>query len=455
MPALPARAQVLAEKGHEARAATEALIGALADAETSTGQREELLAVLDDALKLWTPEAVAAVVRAVAHRVGDGRPLVNRDLHRWLQAHQPQDWELAVDCIEIRPPEQLQVVRRLSQIGSQKVVYEAVWEASNRSVMLKRFLNQDVAARLLKRELQPHPLSMEHPNIIETHLFTTSSEPFLVEKRLWRALDDNWSAQGTREAAALLHDIASALAFLRDEGLVHGDVKPDNIGYEDGRYILLDFGISRRSTEFSADTTATGSVRTRAPELLLQESAHSFESDVWALGATVLNAVAGCFPLINPNDQIPRVTEPERRAEFEAELARRAQEELDDRVERALSAVRNGALRELLEATLRRRPDERPAADDLARRCRSQLESLISTPVSGSAPDRGRGEQVAQLTAYLPSSETLALLSVRKKMELRARLSELRSSPTLDGDEREGLERLETRIDQFLETGGQ
>ena len=51
-------------------------------------------------------------------------------------------------------------------------------------------------------------------------------------------------------------------------GLVHGDIKPDNIGKKEGRFVLLDFGICRSAEKFTADTTATGSLRTRAPELL-------------------------------------------------------------------------------------------------------------------------------------------------------------------------------------------
>jgi serine/threonine protein kinase len=133
-------------------------------------------------------------------------------------------------------------------------------------------------------------------------------------------LNDGWTSKGIEEAANLLRDIASALAFIQGKQLVHGDVKPDNIGFEDGRYILLDFGICRSEEAFSEDSTPTGSLRTRAPELLLGIQTHSHASDLWALGATVYNAVTGRFPLLDVGEQPPRVSDGSRRKVFEKAL---------------------------------------------------------------------------------------------------------------------------------------
>lgn len=65
---------------------------------------------------------------------------------------------------------------------------------------------------------------------------------------------DDWDSGGIQEAANLLFNISDAVAFLHSQDYVHGDIKPDNIGKEDDNYILLDFGICRRTSEFTKDT---------------------------------------------------------------------------------------------------------------------------------------------------------------------------------------------------------
>ena len=93
---------------------------------------------------------------------------------------------------------------------------------------------------------------MGHPNIIETHCLTNNQgEKFLAEELLPIVLNDDWTSSGVQEAANLLYDISSALNYIHEElKLVHGDIKPDNIGNKDGRYILLDFGICRSIKSF-------------------------------------------------------------------------------------------------------------------------------------------------------------------------------------------------------------
>src|SRR5947209_5160690 len=126
-------------------------------------------------------------------------------------------------------------------------------------------------------------------------------------------------------SANLLNDIGHALAYLHGElGLVHGDIKPANIGRKDGAYILLDFGICRRACEFRGEVTATGSLRTRAPELFLTDSyPQPAKSDVWSLAATVFNAIVGRFPFIDEGESVPRISTLKERETFEAVIKQR------------------------------------------------------------------------------------------------------------------------------------
>jgi serine/threonine protein kinase len=198
----------------------------------------------------------------------------------------------------VDPPPEIDLIKILSRKGSQKLVFLATWRKTLQEVVLKQIIAKgESAERIFSRELQPHPLNMVHPNIIETHFLRNSKgERFLVERRLDTVLDDEWDAQGIYEASNLLFDITKALKFLNDHRLVHGDVKPDNIGKRVGSYVLLDFGICRDRQDFSGETTPTGSLRTRAPELLLKnEYSEPEKVDVWALGATVYKAVTKRF----------------------------------------------------------------------------------------------------------------------------------------------------------------
>jgi serine/threonine protein kinase len=464
---LVARAGVLQALGDETASSTQSLLEALDARDVEIEARVDLLAALAERLDgLPDPQASLVVRAVVASSAGEAFPTPTR-LHQLFVVHadrtRVEQAEAVADCLELVPPPQIEVQRRLSQRGSQKIVYDALWissrAGSQRDIMLKRFLDSETEKRLLERELQPHPLSMEHENIIETHLlFNQNSEPFLVEKKLSHVLSDDWSARGAREAVNVLHDIAAALDFLTDEGLIHGDVKPDNIGYEDGRYILLDFGIARPITDMSDDMTATGSLRTRAPELLLGEAPHSPASDVWALGATVFNALAGRFPLIRRSERVPSIFEEEARHAFETQLKDRIANDWTKWVDEPLARVAPETLRRLLEQMLVRdprvpgAPEARASSGEVVRRCRTELASLVRE--SGSSPILRRAEEVEQLLAHQPSPEALAVMPGRQATAYIVALRRLSSAQSLDPEQRDEVGNLADQISSRLGVEG-
>ena len=229
-------AQILSRIGPKTTEATNTLAHTIS--KMSILQLEDIFQTMTETMKDgWSDSEAASVVSVVNKNIDRIDPTA---LQRWLLVHQG-DSNSVSDCIVTDPPEGVDILRVLSRAGSQKLVFLANWKIAQREVVLKKFRGSDAANRILQRETQTHPLSMAHPNIIETHLLQNRlGEYFLVERRLPIVLDDNWEANGVQEAANLLRDIASALAFLQDQGLVHGDIKPDNIGSDGGRYILLD-----------------------------------------------------------------------------------------------------------------------------------------------------------------------------------------------------------------------
>jgi len=438
--ALSPYAQILSAIGPKTADATKQLAQALDS--VTLFRPEDLFTPMAEVMKDgWSDEGSALVIQAVKDRITSGAAIDPVALTRWIRVHK-DDPNGVRDCLAVDPPDGVDIIRVLSRAGSQKVVFLANWQIAQREVVLKKFVGPDAGNRILQRESQTHPLSMAHPNIIETHILQNSKgEQFLVERRLPLVLTDEWLSNGLQEAANLLRDISSALAFLHDQGLIHGDVKPDNIGFEDGRYILLDFGICRPQGAFSVDVTPTGSLRTRAPELLTLEGEHSKASDVWALGATVYNSFIGRYPLFDPKEKPPRISKPTERESFEKVLSLRVKNEWEQRLN--LSAIPD-QLRPVLGRALERNPEDRISASELVRESETHLSAVLRfrEGYSNFSPS----EEIEQLSRYLPDKKVLSLMPESQRRELRSRFAFLKSKKGLPKDKTEQLKSIESRL---------
>ena len=391
--------------------------------------------------RAWTDEEAATLIRAVKSIRDEGKTIDIRLVTRWVLAHDDGGpAESVIDCMRLEAPDDIDVLRVLSRRGSQKVVYAASWRLAQQEVVLKRILGApDSVARILSRELQAHPLSILHPNIIETHVMVNRrSETFLVERRLPVLLSDTRYLDA-HEAANLLRDLTSAVTFLHHHDRVHGDIKPDNVGMRDGRYVLLDFGICRPIADFTPDATPTGSLRTRAPELLVGSGYDDpTRIDIWALAASVFNAVAKRFPLVDRGETIPRISSPRERAEFEQLLAKRVRDEWAKRID--MTDVPE-ALRPVLSAMLSLRPSDRPtgvkALEVIERDLAAFLRSSDSTirPSSRFSPH----DEVEQLRWFLGRRPLVDRLPARRRQEILGRVRELETLPGFSGPEREEI----------------
>ncbi|QRV93372.1 mitogen activated protein kinase kinase kinase kinase [Ceratobasidium sp. AG-Ba] len=151
----------------------------------------------------------------------------------------------------------------------------------------------------------------KHPNILEL-LGLTVFHDRLAMVSPWIKYGSLLSYIRTQSLAnryGLCAQIAEGLAYMHEQGIAHGDVKGDNVVVSDtGVAKLTDFGCANMKRDFHISFTLTESlnysVRWAAPELFLEDGQSSFESDVYALGMTVLESITGEAPYSNRADRV-------------------------------------------------------------------------------------------------------------------------------------------------------
>lgn len=96
-------------------------------------------------------------------------------------------------------------------------------------------------------------------------------------------------------------ELGSAIGFLHDFGVIHRDVKMENVLLnERGHLMLTDFGLSRRLWRGERASTICGTIGYMAPEVL-RGSPYNHSADWWSLGILLYILIAGKFP-VEPQD---------------------------------------------------------------------------------------------------------------------------------------------------------
>src|SRR5439155_18494579 len=103
-------------------------------------------------------------------------------------------------------------------------------------------------------------------------------------------------------------DVADALGYAHGLGVVHRDVKPENILLADGRALVADFGIARAISAAGSDRLtetgiALGTPAYMSPEQATEDGAVDGRSDLYALGCVVYEILAAARPFTVPTAQ--------------------------------------------------------------------------------------------------------------------------------------------------------
>ncbi|MFJ5304396.1 protein kinase [Streptomyces sp. NPDC088350] len=254
--------------------------------------------------------------------------------------------------------------------GGMATVWRAWDERLGRQVAVKKLhpqphLDDDELATLFERaRREAHSAArISHSNVVVVHdVVDDEGLPTIVMEYVpSTTLADLIEAHGPvplEEVARIGRGVLAALRAAHRAGVMHRDVKPANVLLaEDGRVVLTDFGIAQAAEAPALTRTGqlVGSVDFMAPERLVGAKPGP-EADLWALGATLFQAVEGRSPFLR--DTV-------------------AQTMFAIAMEPAPEVRGAGPLTPLIEGLLTARPADRISAED--------AERLLRLPAAGEA----------------------------------------------------------------------
>jgi eukaryotic-like serine/threonine-protein kinase len=191
---------------------------------------------------------------------------------------------------------------------------------------------------------------LRHPNIVRIlEIAKTNDLTYFAMDLYADSLASRLMRDGPLAAEALVavaRDIARALAFAHQSGIIHRDIKVDNVLFTaDGRAVIADFGIARARSGYATATGVNMTIGT--PHYVSPEQAQGRpldgRSDLYALGVTLYKAATGELPFrstdwfelarmhVEDAPAPPRSHRPDLSARFERIILRCLAKHPDDR----------------------------------------------------------------------------------------------------------------------------
>lgn len=197
------------------------------------------------------------------------------------------------------------IIKKLGQ-GGMADVYLGVQENLARQVAIKvlipsLFRDDQFSTRFIKEAQTAAHLA--HPNIITIHDVNKLGDCYyIVMEYLEESLSQRMKKEGViapKDALDIIKMIASALDYAHRQGIIHRDIKPDNIMFRaDGTVVLVDFGIARAmdaATQLTRTGMSIGTPHYMSPEQCRGEKIDG-RSDFYSLGVELYELLTGNVP---------------------------------------------------------------------------------------------------------------------------------------------------------------
>ncbi len=235
----------------------------------------------------------------------DGRETVLSDLSSTVEKYNNNEPELKAI---VQPYEKMlwdnrYLLEKKLGNGATAQVWKAVdTKADNIEVAIKIFSAFNMAGTqgqklFVKEFTSVH--NLKHPNLLTPSGYDICQNvPYLISNYCEKGSAISLAGKiSVEEIVKFLKGTAEGLNVLHKHNIVHQDIKPDNVLIDnDDNYVLTDFGITGQADkEIRGGTPAY-----MAPEFFSsQRRVATFETDIWALGATVFELITGDVPFGN------------------------------------------------------------------------------------------------------------------------------------------------------------
>ncbi|KAG3074580.1 hypothetical protein PI124_g18047 [Phytophthora idaei] len=208
-------------------------------------------------------------------------------------------------------------------------------------VLDRRLLHQRATRRRLRQEVRVLQMARDHQNLLQLHEVTSTGTRVELAFELARGGEVLARLRSERDVSRVLKQTAQGLQFLHEQGVVHGEVRPEHLLFSDdepdARVLLAAFGRAApwRSLTLRCRPRTRGflwddvhHIRFLPPFLLIRKNGLKLEDDgkrrvtnwreaqqvdVWALGVTLYVMLCGCFPFSRGNEQENSIAGIERR----------------------------------------------------------------------------------------------------------------------------------------------
>ncbi|HEY6223235.1 MAG TPA: protein kinase [Gemmatimonadales bacterium] len=346
--------------------------------------------------------------------------------------------------------------------GGMAVVRRA-WDLKNHRTVAIKVLHEDLSGAVgverFLREIQTTG-NLTHPHILPlfdsdaTAGFLYYVMPFSEAGALRKRLDGH-QLLDLDEAVRIACEVADGLSYAHSHGIIHRDIKPDNILFLGGRAVVGDFGIARAvSTPDRDDITATGA-KIGTPAYMSPEQVAGDEldgrTDIYSLACVLYEMLAGSTPFTGPSAQ--------------AVMARKSVDAVPP-IRTVRPEVPEALERVVLKALARTPADRHETAADFAAALRSpatapaydlRAESVAVLPFTNLSADPdteyfsdGLSEEIINALARIPgllvAARTSSFAFRGKAVDLAAIGAALKVATVLEGSVRRSATRLRVTV---------